>query len=121
MNRGLSRRIQLGCLLHDASESYISDLTRPVKRNLPAYFDIEDKLQKVIYERFGLGDISYSELNIITEIDDALLYYEFDELMGIKLFDNVPHISMQHDFSQRDFLSVENEFKRLFSKLLVFS
>ena len=40
-SRGYSERVQLGCLLHDASESYISDLTRPVKRNLPEYFAIE--------------------------------------------------------------------------------
>ena len=29
--RGYLKQIYLGCLLHDASESYISDLTRPVK------------------------------------------------------------------------------------------
>jgi uncharacterized protein len=29
--RGLSNRIQLACLLHDASEAYISDITRPVE------------------------------------------------------------------------------------------
>ena len=45
--RGYSRRIQLGCLLHDASESYISDLTRPVKIQLPAYSVIEEKLQSI--------------------------------------------------------------------------
>lgn len=32
-SRGCSERVQLGCLLHDASESYLSDLTRPVKQN----------------------------------------------------------------------------------------
>ncbi len=46
-------RVQLGCLLHDASESYISDLTRPVKRNLPEYAAIGAKLQSIIYDRFG--------------------------------------------------------------------
>lgn len=116
-SRGFSKRIQFGCLLHDASESYISDLTRPVKKNLPAYFDIEDKLQKVIFDRFGLRDISDSELKLIAEVDDALLYYEFDVLMGVKLFDTVPQINMQHDFSQKDFASVENDFLRLFNKL----
>ena len=33
-SRGLSRRIRLACLLHDAAESYISDVTRPVKHRL---------------------------------------------------------------------------------------
>lgn len=40
-SRGYSARVQLGCLLHDASESYISDITRPVKINLPEYTEIE--------------------------------------------------------------------------------
>lgn len=56
--RGYSKRVQLGCLLHDVSESYISDLTRPVKKNLSQYFVIEEKLQRVIYEKFGLTNLT---------------------------------------------------------------
>lgn len=33
--RGSSRKVQLACLLHDASEAYLSDMTRPVKQNFP--------------------------------------------------------------------------------------
>lgn len=43
-SRGYSERVQLACLLHDASESYISDITRPVKCNLPEYDVMENKL-----------------------------------------------------------------------------
>ncbi len=67
--RRYSQRVQLGCLLHDASESYISDLTRPVKKNLPAYFDIEDKLQRTIYERFGILDLNEDERRQIADIE----------------------------------------------------
>lgn len=109
-SRGCSSRIQLGCLLHDASESYISDLTRPVKKNLPQYFMIEDKLQRTIYEWFGIGDLSDDELQQIKDIDDALLYYEFQELMGITIADTKPVKSTSYDFLQRDFVSVEQEF-----------
>ena len=35
--RGLSDRMVLACLLHDASECYMSDVPRPLKINLPAY------------------------------------------------------------------------------------
>lgn len=52
-SRGCSERVRLSCLLHDASESYISDLTRPVKAQLPEYFTIEEKLQRLIYENTG--------------------------------------------------------------------
>ena len=42
--RRYTQRVQLGCLLHDASESYIADITRPLKRNMPEYCVIEEKL-----------------------------------------------------------------------------
>lgn len=115
--RGYSPRVQLGCLLHDASESYISDLTRPVKKNLSAYFDIEAKLQQVIYERFGLGDLTEAEKLQISEVDDALLYCEFKELMDVQLTASEPKMAMKHDFSQRDFISVEKEFISCFDEL----
>lgn len=116
-SRECSSRIQLGCLLHDASESYISDLTRPVKKNLPQYFIIEDKLQRTIYEWFGLGVLSDDELQQIKDIDDALLYYEFQELMEIKISDTKPVKSTSYDFSQRDFVSTEKEFIDAFNKI----
>ena len=115
--RGYSKRVQLGCLLHDASESYISDLTRPVKKNLSQYFVIEEKLQKVIYEKFGLINLTEDEIYKIREIDDAMLYYEFIELMDEKIFDEDPFIAMKHNFSQRDFKTVESEFIYTFENL----
>ena len=39
--RNYSQRVQLACLLHDASEAYLSDITRPVKAELPRYREIE--------------------------------------------------------------------------------
>ncbi|MBL4933092.1 phosphohydrolase [Clostridium paridis] len=88
--RGYSERVQLGCLLHDASESYISDLTRPVKKNLPGYFKIEEKLQGIVYKKFGVDD-----------------------------FSKEPYLTIKHDFSQRDFSSVENEFIYIFNELSI--
>lgn len=116
-SRGYSEIVQLGCLLHDASESYISDLTRPVKRNMPEYFAIEEKLQNIIYDRFGLGDLSEDDRRQIEDVDDTLLHYEFNALMSFPIFETPPYKAMEHDFSQRDFMSVEKEFIRLFNGL----
>jgi len=116
-SRGYSRREQLGCLLHDASESYISDLTRPVKRNMPEYFAIEEKLQSVIYDRFGLGDLLDEERQHIEDVDDTLLHYEFEELMNFPIFDVPPFKAIEHDFTQREFASVEQEFLEIFSSI----
>jgi hypothetical protein len=117
-SRGYSGRVQLGCLLHDASESYISDLTRPVKRNLPEYFVIEEKLQRVIYERFGLGDLSEEELKKIENVDDTMLHYEFEALMDFPIFDDPLKKATEPDFTLRDFLDVEKEFLAVFNELI---
>ncbi|NLC45316.1 MAG: phosphohydrolase [Clostridiales bacterium] len=116
--RGYSERVQLGCILHDASESYISDITRPVKRQLVEYYVIEDRLQRMIYEKFGLTKITEEELQLIKIVDDAMLYYEFIELMGISpLAELAPEMKIDHDFSLRDFIEVENEFLYIFNQL----
>lgn len=116
-SRNYSEAVQLGCLLHDASESYISDITRPVKKNLAQYFLIEEKLQRLIYEKYGLAHLSKEDLHKIKDIDDAVLYYEFIELMGEKIFDEKPYIAMNHNFAQEDFINVENQFIYSFEAL----
>ena len=50
--RGYSRRVQLGCLLHDGSEAYLSDVTRPVKQVMPMYLEIEEPLQTAIWNKW---------------------------------------------------------------------
>ena len=116
-NRGYSEKIQLACLLHDASESYISDIIRPVKKNLPNYFLIESKLQQTIYEHFGLFDLDNNECQIIGEVDDMLLHQEFEELMDIKILDCTLQKSDKFDFSLRDCRSIEKEFLNIFHLL----
>lgn len=116
-NRGYSEKVQLACLLHDASESYLSDITRPVKRNLPEYFVLEEKLQKVIYERFELGDISNEECQQILDVDDTLLHLEFEDLMNVPIYDSPRTSAMKHDFSEKEFKRVEKEFISIYHRL----
>lgn len=42
--------------LHDATEGYVVDLPSPVKREIPLYKRIEDRLQRVIFRRFDLPE-----------------------------------------------------------------
>jgi hypothetical protein len=41
-------------LMHDASEAYLPDVARPVKRNMPGFREIEDKVMEAVAERFSL-------------------------------------------------------------------
>lgn len=68
-------------LLHDASETYIGDVNRPLKHFTPAgdaYRKIEAPLQALIYYKFGLND---EDPVVIKETDNQMLYAEKAQLM----------------------------------------
>lgn len=111
-NRGYSLRVQLACLLHDASEAYISDITRPVKKQLNEYIKIEDTLQNSIYSSYGLNDLSKDELLLIKKVDDAMLKYEMKELMN---FNEIiaEDLVEKYDLKYRPMSEVEDEFIQL--------
>ena len=81
VERGLSMEVILGCLLHDASEAYLCDVTRPVKKHIPQYLRAEEKLQEVIWKRFIGRQLTDVEQKQIFEIDDHILSQEFHLLM----------------------------------------
>lgn len=43
-------------LLHDAVEAYVSDLPNPVKAHVAQYKELEQKVERVIWAKFGLPD-----------------------------------------------------------------
>jgi hypothetical protein len=50
------RQHALAALLHDATEAYLVDLPRPIKKSLPEYIKLELLNWRVITERFKLDD-----------------------------------------------------------------
>ena len=87
IERGLPKEIILGCLLHDASEAYLSDVTRPIKKELHYYLEVEEKLQNVIWEHFIGRPLTKEEERNIFEIDDQMLSAEFKQLMPASIND----------------------------------
>ena len=76
--------VALACLVHDGSEAYLADVTRPVKKNMTMYLQSESQLQTMIYEQL-LGYVPEGEeAELVKNIDDACLYYEFDHFMNEK-------------------------------------
>lgn len=115
--RSYSRRVQLGCLLHDASEAYLSDITRPVKQYLSNYKEFEQHLQNKIFEHFGLANLTGEELRLIFLIDDSILQHEFITLKGLPVFDTDLPLHSVPDTSERSFGEVEAEFLSLYQEL----
>lgn len=114
---GLPVKTRLACLLHDASEAYISDITRPVKLGLPEYRAIEKRLQDSIYRRFGIDPQDSAVMREVSRIDDAMLYHEFLALTGHPLFDSAPEIITQPRFDFQPFDEVERQYMSVFNDL----
>src|SRR6266516_7060963 len=71
----------LAGLMHDASEAYLSDIARPIKKHPdfgPFYLKTEEKLQRAIFRHFG---IPFEYMNYIHKADDLLLKTEARDLM----------------------------------------
>lgn len=115
--RGYSRRVQLGCLLHDGSEAYLSDVTRPVKQELPQYKLIEEPLQRTIWEKYLKEPLTQEEEELVFLVDDDILENEFPALMGAKLKDTVPKLQSVPEFSFTGFAVCEKEYLQLFEEL----
>ncbi len=117
--RGYSRETQLACLLHDASEAFISDITRPVKRQLTEYRGIEKRLQDTIYRRFGLNPEDSRMLSEVSSVDDCMLYHEFLTLGGLALYDAPPEIKSTPCFDFVLFDETEKLYLSTLSELLM--
>ena len=66
-------------LLHDASEAYMVDIPRPVKRQLQDYVRLEDAIQETIAKRFGLP---WPMPHSVHHADEVLLATEARDLMA---------------------------------------
>lgn len=115
--RGLSKRIQLACLLHDGSEAYLSDVTRPVKAVMPLYLELEAPLQEAIWKKWLGEPLTDEERKTVFEIDDTLLYHEFFTHTGLAVADTVPPIVSSPSFAFVEFSKVEQAFLDAFYEL----
>jgi 5'-deoxynucleotidase YfbR-like HD superfamily hydrolase len=84
------RDILLEGLLHDASEAYLMDLPSPIKALLPGYYEMEDRICKVIAEKFGL---QYPWPDPVKQADKEQLEFEWSYYM----LKNQRHLIPYHD------------------------
>lgn len=115
--RGLSKRMVLACLLHDASECYMSDVPRPFKKALPAYNEHEERLLDMIYRKFLGSSLTSEEQAALKEIDDSMLWYDLEILLDEPQNSPPPSLHVKpEDYQVRPFADVEEEYLALYRR-----
>ncbi len=85
------------CLLHDASEAYLSDISFGVKHLLPDYLALEEKVQNAVYHKY-LGYLpTESQERDMKKLDHRLAVAEYlDIKTGAKQSDlGEPHCNLE--------------------------
>ncbi len=118
--RGYSKRMILACLLHDASESYMSDVPRPFKQYLDAYQEMEEKLLDMIYTKYLGAPLTEEEQARLKEIDDDLLYYDLLELLNGSVIEPAPKLHIPLSYEVIPFEKVERRYLELYQEFCMF-
>ena len=103
----------------DSAESYIGDMTRPLKMHFPLFSEYEKKLQKVIFSKYATLDIDDVEKEKVKSVDDSLLYHEFLCYHGDKLFDFTPEIHIDVKDNSKNISETEKEFLCMYEALKI--
>ena len=112
--RGMSPRLILACLLHDASECYMSDVPRPLKNHLRGYREAENRLLDVIYTKYLGAPLSAEEARSVKAIDDDMLTWDMTCLLHEE--SELPPLKISVSYAFRPFEEVESEYLALFHK-----
>ncbi len=73
-------QIQMQGLMHDAAEAYVGDMVRPLKRTMPMFIGVEERIWFAICERFNFTDEMHSR---VKTADNMMLFTEARDLMTV--------------------------------------
>jgi uncharacterized protein len=76
----LPDELKLAGLLHDASEAYLSDISRPIKQTLPDYRELEYRIEAAIASKFGtlIRDQSVKDADLLTLKRECVHFFGVD-------------------------------------------
>ena len=115
--RGYSAKVSLACLLHDASEIYMSDVPSPFKKLLSEYQEREERLLNMIFRKFLGTELEVWETELVKQVDKDMLYYDLRELLGEVSQDKEPEMKTVFTYQERNFWEVEKEYLDLYEEL----
>lgn len=73
------KNLKLACLLHDASEAYITDIPGPYRKKFEELSNYVDYVQDIIYDKYGI--ITTEEMyNAVKDIDRKMFITELRQL-----------------------------------------
>lgn len=70
---------KLAALLHDAGEAYLPDVPRPIKSSLAGFKEIEERVDRAIFERYNLP---YPWAEEINQLDTSILNDEMKAMLN---------------------------------------
>lgn len=115
--RGYGSRVALACLLHDASESYMSDVPSPFKKYIRDYITLEDHLLELIYQKYLGSELREEERSLLKKIDKELLAYDLYYLLGEGRKEDLVPLMKPYKYGRNSFQQVEEQYLQLFRKL----
>ena len=115
VSRHVPQHLALTGLLHDASEAYMGDLHSGLKKIIPQYKEIEDRLLAVIYQKFGIPTDTLKPAEV-KMADELSLIWESRHLdMDIQIDFSHPHV--QDPFVALSSEQAEQNFLQRFREL----
>lgn len=115
--RGYGKEIMLACLLHDASEAYLSDIPSPLKPYLPEFNAYEDRIMDMVYMKYLGSPLTDDQYKKVKSIDRDMLYYDLLILLNEKSDRPEPVMYSTFGYEPRSFEDVEKEYLCLFESL----
>ena len=115
--RGYDRRVVLACLLHDASEAYMSDVPRPFKKMLPEYIAAEERLLDMVYETFLGSKLTPEEAALVKAVDDDMLVYDLKNLLAEEPEGELPQMYSAFSYRVLPFEEVERRYLEMYERL----
>jgi hypothetical protein len=78
-----NKSMQLDALMHDSSETYITDIPKPIKERIPMIEEIEADILNVIYQKYGIKHFLE-----VQNLDQAMVFTEIEMLKILNPLDN---------------------------------